>query len=62
MTTKEAIRAMLDGKKVRVKTQDTQEYVHIDDYEAEVSQLKDELQNYKDILESPKHIKRKDFN
>jgi hypothetical protein len=31
-----------------------------DDYETEISQLKDELQNYKDILESPKHIKRKD--
>lgn len=32
-----------------------------DDYETEVSQLKNELQNYKDILESPKHIKRKDL-
>lgn len=32
-----------------------------DDYETEISQLKDELQNYKDILESPKHIKRKDL-
>ena len=32
-----------------------------DDYEAEVSQLKNELHNYKDILESPKHIKRKDL-
>ena len=32
-----------------------------DDYESEISQLKDEIQNYKDILESPKHIKRKDL-
>ena len=32
-----------------------------DDYESEIKQLKDELQNYKDILESPKHIKRKDL-
>jgi hypothetical protein len=31
-----------------------------DDYESEISQLKDEIQNYKDILKSPKHIKRKD--
>ena len=30
-----------------------------DDHESEIKQLKDELQNYKDILESPKHIKRK---
>ena len=31
-----------------------------DDYESEISQLKDEIQNYKDILKSPNHIKRKD--
>lgn len=31
-----------------------------DDYESEISQLKDEIQIYKDILKSPKHIKRKD--
>ena len=31
-----------------------------DDYETEISQLKDEIQNYKDILKSPNHIKRKD--
>ena len=31
MTTKEAIQAMLDGKKVRVKTQDAQEYIYISD-------------------------------
>lgn len=32
-----------------------------DDYESEISQLKDEIQNYKDILKSPKHIKRRDL-
>ena len=31
MTTKEAIQAMLDGKKVRVKTHDAQEYIYISD-------------------------------